>query len=172
VTEYRIVTRICAACGAVATATPPGCPPARIQYGPTVAARAAELVCAHYLTVVRAARLMRSMAGVPVSVGFMASIRGRAARMLEQAFLSRVRQLLRQAGVLDVDETPVRAAGGLHYVHVAATQHLTAFAPADAPRPTSTPGLSCPDMPARSCATATPAMPTSSTPTTPGAERT
>jgi transposase len=127
VTEYRIVTRICVACGAVATTTPPGCPPARVQYGPTVAARAAELVCAHYLPVVRAARLMRSMARVPVSVGFMASVRGRAARMLEQAFLPRVRQLLRQAGVLHVDETPARAAGGLHYVHVASTQHLTAL---------------------------------------------
>jgi transposase len=63
-----------------------------------VAARAAELVCAHYLPVARAARLMHSMVGVAVSVGFMASVRGRAARMLEPTFLPRVRQLLRQAG--------------------------------------------------------------------------
>jgi transposase len=127
VTEYRIVTRACAACGATATATPPGCPPARVQYGPTVLARAAELVCAHYLPVARAARLMRSMLGVAVSVGFTASVRGRAARMLEQTFLPRVRQLLRQTGVLHVDETPARAAGGLGYVHVAATRYLTAL---------------------------------------------
>jgi transposase len=122
VTEYRIVTRACAACGATATATTLMCPPARVRYGPTVLARAAELVCAHYLPVARAVRLMHSMAGVPVSVGFMASVRGRAARMLEQTFLPRVRQLLRQARVLHVDETPARAAGGLEYVHVAATQ--------------------------------------------------
>jgi transposase len=127
VTEYRIVTRACAACGARATATVPGYPPARVQYGPTVLARAAELVCAHYLPVARAARLMRSMAGVAVSVGFTASVRGRAARILEQTFLPRVRQLLRQAGVLHVDETPARAAGGLEYVHVAATEYLTAL---------------------------------------------
>jgi transposase len=44
VSEYRIVTRACVAGGARATATPPGCPPARVQYGPTVAARAAELM--------------------------------------------------------------------------------------------------------------------------------
>jgi transposase len=127
VTEYRIVTRACAACGATATTTTPRCPPARVQYGPTVLARTTELVCAHYLPVARAARLMHSMAGVPVSVGFMASVRGRAARMLEQTFLPRVRQLLRQAGVLHVDETPARAAGGLEYVHVAATEYLTAL---------------------------------------------
>ena len=127
VTEYQIVTRACAGCGAMATASPPGCPPARVQYGPTVAARAAELVCAHYLPVARATRLMRSMVGVPVSVGFMASVRGRAARMLERTFLPRVRELLREAGVLHVDETPARAAGGLGYVHVAATAYLTAL---------------------------------------------
>ena len=127
VSEYRIVTRTCVACGARVTVTPPGCPPARAQYGPMVAARAAELVCAHYLPVARAARLMRSMVGVAVSVGFMASVRGRAARMLEPTFLPRVRQLLRQAGVLHVDETPARAAGTLGYVHVAATEYLTAL---------------------------------------------
>jgi transposase len=127
VTEYRIVTRACVVCGATATAAPPTYPLARVQYGPTVLARAAELVCAHYLPVARAARLMRSIVGVPVSVGFMASVRGRAARMLEQTFLPRVRQLLRQAGVLHVDETPARAAGGLGYVHVAATTYLTAL---------------------------------------------
>ena len=127
VTEYRIVTRACPACGATASAPTPGCPPARVQYGHSVLARAAELVCAHYLPVARAARLMHSMTGVPVSVGFMASVRARAARMLEQTFLPQVRQLLRQAGVLHVDETPARAAGGLKYVHVAATKYLTAL---------------------------------------------
>jgi transposase len=125
VTEYRILTRACAVCGGTSTAVAPACAPARVQYGPGVLARAAELVCAHYLPVARAARLMRSMLGVAVSVGFMASVRPRAARMLEQTFLPRVRQLLHQAGVLHVDETPGRVAGGLEYVHVAATEFLT-----------------------------------------------
>jgi transposase len=34
VTEYRIVTRACAACGARAIATTPACPPAQVQYDP------------------------------------------------------------------------------------------------------------------------------------------
>ena len=88
-------------------------------------ARAAELLCGHFLPVARAARLMTSMLGVGVSTGFMAGVRGRAARLLEISFLPRVRELLRQVGVLHVDETPARADGALSYVHVASTQFLT-----------------------------------------------
>ena len=54
-------------------------------------------------------------------------MRGRAARLLEQHFLPRVRQLLRSVGVLHADETPARADGGLEYVHIAATEWLTAM---------------------------------------------
>ncbi|HWO60903.1 MAG TPA: transposase [Umezawaea sp.] len=68
-------------------------------------ARAAHLLCAHYLPVGRATALMGGLVGAPVSTGFMAGVRGRAARLLEQTFLPRVRQLLREAGVLHVDET-------------------------------------------------------------------
>ena len=53
----------------------------------------------------RAAGLMGSMLGVSVSTGFMAGVRPRAARLLEKQFLPRVRELLRQVGVLHVDET-------------------------------------------------------------------
>jgi transposase len=62
-----------------------------------------------------------------VSTGFMAGVRGRAARLLEASLLPRVRDLLRQTGVLHVDETPARAAGNLEYVHVACTEFLTAM---------------------------------------------
>jgi transposase len=125
VTEYQIVTRTCPRCGATATGAAPACAPGRAQYGPGVLARAAELLCAHYLPVARAAGLMRSLLGVAVSVGFMATVRHRAAALLEHTFLPRVRALLRQGGVLHADETPGRAEGGLEYVHVAATEFLT-----------------------------------------------
>jgi transposase len=91
-----------------------------------VHARAALAVCAHYLPVARAARLMAAYTGVNVSTGFMAGIRGKAAARLGP-FMARVRELLRSAGVLYADETPARAAGKLHYVHVACTEFLTAM---------------------------------------------
>jgi transposase len=127
VTEYQIVTRACPGCAAQQSGPVPAGVPARVQYGPGVLARAAELLCAHYLPVGRARRLMGSLVGLEVSTGFLGGVRARAARLLEQAFLPRVRGLLRAAGVLHVDETPGRADGALAYVHVAATEYLTAL---------------------------------------------
>jgi transposase len=127
VTEYRIYTRTCPCCATAQTAPAPPAAPARAQYGPGVLARAAELLCGHYLPVARATRVMDSLLGVPVSTGFMASVRGRTARLLETSFLPRVRELLRTAGVLHADETPARTDGALTYVHVAATEFLTAM---------------------------------------------
>lgn len=127
VTEYQIVSRACPCCAAPTTAPAPAAAPARVQYGPGVLARAAELLCAHYLPVGRATALLSSLVGVTVSTGFMAGVRHRAARLLEDRFLPRVRELLAGVGVLHVDETPGRADGGLEYVHVASTQFLTAL---------------------------------------------
>lgn len=127
VTEYRIVARACPCCGTKAVAAAPGLAPARAQYGPRLRARAVELVCAHYLPVGRAAGLISSLLGVGVSTGFVAGVRARAARLLENSFLPRVRELLATAGVIHADETPARADGGLEYVHVAATEYLTAL---------------------------------------------
>ena len=125
VTEYRIVTRACPCCAAAQTGPEPAGAPARVQYGPRVLARAAELLCAHYLPVGRATRLLGSLIGVQTSTGFTAGVRHRAARRLEASFLPRVRELLREARVLHADETPGRANGALAYVHVAATEYLT-----------------------------------------------
>ena len=98
----------------------------RVQYGPGVHAKAALAVCAHYLPVARAARLVAALTGVNVSAGFVAGVRGKAARLLAP-FMDRVRELLPAAPVLYADETPARAAGNLRYVHVACTEFLTAM---------------------------------------------
>ena len=127
VTEYQIFTRACSGCAARAAGVAPAVAPGRAQYGPGVLARAAELLCAHYLSVARATGLMASLVGVAPSTGFMAGVRRRAAALLETTFLPRVRELLREAGVLHADETPGRAAGRLEYVHVASTAFLTAM---------------------------------------------
>ena len=98
----------------------------RVQYGPLVHASTALAVCANYLPVARAAKLVAALTGVSVSAGFTATIRGKAAARLGP-FMDQVRVLLRAAGVLYADETPARVAGHLHYVHVACTEFLTAM---------------------------------------------
>ncbi|MGH3798102.1 MAG: IS66 family transposase [Pseudonocardiaceae bacterium] len=93
--------------------------------GPQTTALAALLTCGHYLPIGRAASVLEALAGIGVSTGFLAGVRGRAARGLEAVFLPHLRALLPTAGVLHADETTGRAAGALAYVHVACTEYLT-----------------------------------------------
>jgi transposase len=137
VTEYQRVSKVCPCCGAVTTpgwddeAVPlehaemvaaPGSP---VRIGPETVARAALLTCAHYLPVGRARDLLEALTAIDVSTGFLAGIRGRAARRLEKKFLGHMQKLLVSAPLLHADETPGRAAGSLSYVHVACTEYLT-----------------------------------------------
>ena len=126
VTEYQVAARQCPDCGEISVGLAPAGVTGRVQYGPGVHAKAALAVCAHYLPVARAARLVAALTGVNVSAGFVAGVRGKAARLLAP-FMDRVRELLPAAPVLYADETPARAAGNLRYVHVACTEFLTAM---------------------------------------------
>jgi transposase len=126
VIEYQVQARKCPACGELTTATAPAGVTSLVQYGPVTHAKTALAVCANYLPVARAAKLICAYTGVKVSAGFVAGVRGKAAARLGP-FMDRVRQLLREAGVLYADETPARAAGKLHYVHIACTEFLTAL---------------------------------------------
>jgi transposase len=126
VIEYQVTAKQCPACGEISTGLAPAGVTGRVQYGPLVHAKTALATCAHYLPVARAARLVAALTGVNVSTGFAAGVRGKAARRLGP-FMSRVRELLGAVPVLYADETPARAAGKLHYVHVACTEFLTAM---------------------------------------------
>jgi transposase len=96
-----------------------------VRIGPYVTALAALLTCGHYLPVTRATALLEAMAGIGVSTGFTAGVRGHTATLLETVFLPHMRALLRTSPVLHADETTGRAAGALSYVHVACTEYLT-----------------------------------------------
>ncbi len=126
VTEYQVAAKCCPDCGEVSVGLAPAGVTGRAQYGPLVHAKAALAVCANYLPVARAARLVAALTGVKVSAGFVAGVRGKAAARLGP-FMDRARELLPSAPVLYADETPARAAGKLRYVHVACTEFLTAM---------------------------------------------
>jgi len=126
VIEYQVSAKACPACGEISTGLAPDGVTGRVQYGPLVHAKAALATCAHYLPVARAASLVARLTGVNVSAGFVAGVRGKAAARLGP-FMDRVRELLASVPVLYADETPARAAGKLHYVHVACTEFLTAM---------------------------------------------
>lgn len=137
VTEYQRISKVCRCCGAVTTpgwddAAVPVChaeivaaPGSPVRIGPETLARAALLTCAHYLPIGRARDLLEKLCAIDVSTGFLAGVRGRAARRLEKKFLVHMQTLLADAPVLHADETTGRAAGSLAYVHVACTEYLT-----------------------------------------------
>ncbi|WNV84873.1 IS66 family transposase [Umezawaea sp. Da 62-37] len=137
VVEYQRVSRTCPCCGAVTTpgwdAVPaddplrevvaaPGSP---VRIGPETLARCALLTCGHFLPIGRGRALLEALTGMDVSTGFLAGVRGRAARRLEKRFTAHMRALLASAPVVHADETTGRAAGRLSYVHVACTEYLT-----------------------------------------------
>ena len=126
VTEYVAQAKECAGCGAASVGTLPAHVRARASYGPETCAQAANLTAGHYIPVYRATLLLCQLAGIAVSTGWMAGIRGRAAGLVEASgFTDRVRELLKSAPAVHADETPARAAGGTRYVHLACTRYLT-----------------------------------------------
>ncbi len=126
VTEYVAQAKECAGCGMVTAGELPAHVRARASYGPETCAQAANLVSGHCIPVYRATLLLCQMAGIAVSTGWMAGIRGRAAGLVEASgFTDRVRELLKTAPAVHADETPARAAGGTRYVHLACTRYLT-----------------------------------------------
>ena len=89
-------------------------------------AQAANLAVGHHIPIYRATLVLCQLAGIAVSTGWMAGIRGKAAALVEASgFMDRVRELLKTAAAVHADETPARAAGGTRYVHLACTRYLT-----------------------------------------------
>jgi transposase len=126
VTEYLVQAKQCGRCGTTSIGTAPAHATGRAQFGPETHALAANLLVGHHIPVKRSTVLLMQMRGVDASTGWMASVRGKAAALLEAGgFAGRVRDLLRSAPAVHADETPARAAGRLAYVHVACTRYLT-----------------------------------------------
>ena len=116
----------CPGCGTVTEGELPVHVRARASFGPETCAQAANLTVGHYIPVYRSTLLLCQLAGIAVSTGWMAGIRGRAASLVEASgFTDRVRELLKTAPAVHADETPARAAGGTRYVHLACTRYLT-----------------------------------------------
>jgi transposase len=126
VTEYVAQAKQCPWCDAVSEGEQPAFVRARASFGPEACAQAANLTCANYVPVQRAADLMSQLAGVKVSTGWVAGVREKAAALVSgSGFMERVRELLRDAPAVHADETPARAARGMQYVHLACTAYLT-----------------------------------------------
>jgi transposase len=113
-TEHVAQAKRCPCCGAVSEGELPEHVRARASYGPETCAQAANLAVGHHIPIWRSTVLLCQLAGIAVSTGSMAGIRGKAAVLVEASgFTDRVRYLLKAAPAVHADETPARAAGGM-----------------------------------------------------------
>src|SRR6059058_4925302 len=125
VVEHRLVSRRCV-CGTLTRAAAPAGVSAPVQYGPHAAAIAVYLCLGQHLPVERTAGLLAELFGTPMSVGTVAAWTARAAAGLEP-FTAAVRAGLLGEEVVHADETGLRVAGRLHWLHVACSARFTAL---------------------------------------------
>jgi transposase len=123
VVEHRLVARRCG-CGQVTAAAGLAGVAAPVQYGPHAAAIAVYLCLGQHLPVERTAFLLADLFGTPMSAGTVAAWTTRAAAGLEPFTAAAVAGLT-GAEVVHVDETGLRVAGRLHWLHVACSALFT-----------------------------------------------
>jgi transposase len=127
VVEHQMVSRACP-CGTAAKAPAPAHADAPTCYGPAIRARAVYLNVFHNITVARCAQILSDMHGVALSPATVVAACDRARRILDDSgFGDRLRQMLRDAPVIHLDETGFRVGGKLMWLHVACTGDLTLY---------------------------------------------
>lgn len=127
VVEHRALTKRCRSCDELTKGRFPQEVKAAVQYGRGVRARAVYLVNYQLLPYRRAAEVLQDFFACPISAG---SLRRIVAECAGRALLTEVeiKERLKRAEVLHVDETGLRVAGAGSFVHVASTAQLTHYA--------------------------------------------
>jgi transposase len=123
VTEHRLIARRCT-CGVTTCGTAPEGVTAPVQYGPRITAITLYLYVGQFLSKKRTAQALAELFGIPVSHGTVATMTKRAADGLTD-FLGLLRDRIAEAEVAGFDETGLRVAGRLHWVHCARTDRYT-----------------------------------------------
>ncbi|MCA1702695.1 MAG: IS66 family transposase [Actinobacteria bacterium] len=123
VTEPQLIARRCA-CGTTTCGTAPEGVTAPVQYGPRITAIILYLYVGQFLSNKRTAAALAELFGTPVCEGTVASMTRRAADGLDN-FLTQITDRIAEAEVAGFDETGLRVAGTLHWVHCARTSKYT-----------------------------------------------
>jgi transposase len=126
VREHRAAHVTCPACGRLAVAAFPAEVPSRMQYGPRLRSVVVYLVEQQLVPYARVRELLADLLGQSLSVGTLVRMVQQCAHAL--APMEGVLQAEAQAvPVLHNDETGVRVAGRLQWVHVSSTATLTHY---------------------------------------------
>ncbi|HWJ51907.1 MAG TPA: IS66 family transposase [Propionibacteriaceae bacterium] len=123
VVEHQLIARRCG-CGTTSCGTAPEGVAAPVQYGPRISAIVVYLYVGQFLSKKRTAQALAELFGTPVCAGTVASMTARAAAGLD-GFLTQVGERIAEAEVAGFDETGLRVAGRLAWVHCARTGKYT-----------------------------------------------
>ena len=126
VTEHRAEIKCCPHCGEQVRAGFPAGVSAPAQYGARFVSLMVYLNQQQLLPYDRLAQLSEDLFGQTLSAGTLAAANARVYEQLAPFAAALVHQLP-QADVVHLDESGLRVAGSLHWLHVAATSTLTAY---------------------------------------------
>jgi transposase len=129
VIEHRLAVLRCSRCGKTTQGEFAGSVRSGVQYGPGVKARVLYLQQYQLLPYQRTSEAMRDLFGCRLSAGTVANIVSGCAEVLIETEL-KIKKKLRRSPVIHADETGLRVAKRLGYVHVASTPSLTHYAAA------------------------------------------
>lgn len=126
VTEHRAEIKICPVSGRLVRATFPENVQAPAQYGPRFKAVQVYLNTEHFIPYDRLSRLVEDIFGQPLSEATVVGANERVYERLSPFEKELVERLVRKA-LLHVDESGLRVAAKLHWLHVASTERLTFY---------------------------------------------
>lgn len=126
VTEHRTISKKCTNCGAKNKSKFPEELVQEAQYGNNIKSLGIYLQNYHMIPYARCVELLYDLTGHRLSAGSLANFQSKMYRNLE-VFEKKLKTLLLQVPVLNVDETGVKLNGKNNWVHVASTDLLSYF---------------------------------------------
>ncbi|MEM6840073.1 MAG: IS66 family transposase [Cyanobacteria bacterium P01_C01_bin.120] len=126
VTEHQVEVKHCQQCGASKQAAFPPEASNVVQYGPRLKGMMTYLMDGQLLPSKRTGEILQDLMGVSVSEGTLYTTREDCFERLEPV-MSAVQDQIRNAAVVHFDETGLRVKHQLWWLHVAATDGLTAY---------------------------------------------
>ena len=126
VTEHQAEVKVCPISGVTVTAAFPEGVAAPVQYGPHFRGFTLYFFNQQLLPFNRLRQTCLDLFGQPLSLGTLTQTNARAYRTLEPVERAIIQALI-QAPVVNLDESGLRVAGRLHWLHVACTPQLTFY---------------------------------------------
>src|SRR5438552_8493231 len=126
VTAHRAEIKVCPACGHLSKGTFPDAVTQAVQYGSTVQTWASYFTNHHHIPVERTTEIFADLVQHRVSEATVLKASEELSALIEPS-TEVVKELLRDSGVLHVDESGLRVKGQLHWLHVASTAALTYY---------------------------------------------